>query len=137
MKSYLVSVGMLFFLIFFILQFTSENIAHYKKNALINIVEMHIQQARMEGYFTPDIKDSLVEQIETKVKTDEVEMELTETPVCTRQGYDETNMITYSIKIPMRDVVVMATFFGIPEEDNMYWYTLKGKVSSEKLCDLS
>lgn len=137
MKSYIVGAGMLLILLFFIFQWVSNENAYYKRTMLVNIVESHAQQARMEGYFTPEIKEALTKEIVEKTKTpaSEVIVNVTETKVCTRETFDQSQQISYEVKVPIRNIVAMANFLNIDESDNMYWFPLVGKVSSEKLCD--
>lgn len=138
MKSYIVGASMLLILLFFVFQWVSNENAHAKRLLFTNIVEHHAQQARMEGYFTPEIKQELVEEIMEKTNTQESEIEVnvTETLMCTRETFDQSQQIQYDVRIPIKNVVAMANFFDIEEEDNMYWFPLVGKVSSEKLCDI-
>lgn len=128
---------MLLILLFFIFQWVSNENAYYKRTMLVNVVEKHAQQARMEGYFTPEIKDALINEIVEKTKTpkEQIVVNLTESKICTRETFDQTQQISYEVKIPIDNIVAMASFFNIDEADNMYWFPLVGKVSSEKLCD--
>lgn len=136
MKSYIVSASMLIILIFFIFQWVSNESAHFKRTMLINVVEHHAQQARIEGYFTAQIKASLIKEVEEKIHVPNADIKLTvtETKVCTRESFDSNNQISYKVQIPIKNVVALAGLFNLEDSNNMYWFTLEDKVSSEKLC---
>lgn len=138
MKSYIAGSAVFLILIFFVLQWVLNESAHYKRNTLINIVEVHAQQARINGYFTPEIKAQMVEEIKTKLKVPESEVRivtLTETPKYRSEAFNENEMIQYRVEIPIHKIVAMASFLGIDESSNSYWYPVQGKVSSERLIE--
>jgi len=118
-------------------QFVNEQQMETNRSGFALAIENAAQHARMEGYFTPDIKDDMLEAIEdqTTISKSEVRvLELTETQVCTRQGFSESNQIHYKIAIPIKNVIIGASFLGITDAENMYWYPLQGSVASEKIC---
>lgn len=137
MKSYMVGAALFIFFAIFMIQYVNFQEIHHKQLNLGSIVENHAQQARMAGYFTNEIKTSMIDSIvaEVKVPEDEIQMTLTEGLVCTRTTFSPTSQIQYSVAIPIKDVIAGATFLGISETDNSYMYSLEGSVSSEKLCD--
>ena len=128
---------MLIFMLIFMVQYVNFQEIHHKQLALGSIVENHSQQARMEGFFTTAIKESMINQInkETGIDKAEIKTTLTESLKCTRASFSADSQISYIVQIPMKNVIAGAKFLGINEADNMYWYSLEGNVSSEKLCD--
>lgn len=137
MKSFIVGTAVFLIMIFFVLQWSIEQQGHYKRTALINIVTQHAQQARMEGYFTEDIKTSMREKISDKlhIQQDEIVMEVTDTPKYRTEVFNENEMISYKVSVPMGQIVAMAGLWGLDEDSNSYWYPIEGKVSSERLID--
>ena len=129
---------MFVFLIFFMLQWVSNEQAHFKRSTVINVTAQHAQQARQEGYFTPEIIESMKKEIAEKLKVDEsdvivVESDTTTTPKFRTETFNEYEQIHYKVQIPIKNVVAMAGLFGINEADNQYMFTVSGQVSSEKL----
>lgn len=135
MKSYIVGTAMFLILMFFPLQWALNEKNHYKRNTLINIVEVHAQQARMEGYFTPEIKESLINNIENKLNTNNIKMTLTETPKYRMETFNEYEMIEYHVEMRIDKIIAMPAFFGFDDDTNSYWFPVTGKVSSEKLIE--
>ncbi|RKJ72757.1 hypothetical protein D7X33_21080 [Butyricicoccus sp. 1XD8-22] len=137
MQSFIVSAFMLIFFFMGLTQFVNEQEMETNRSGFALAVENAAQHARMEGYFTPEIKADMLQAIEdqTTISQSEVQIiELTESPVCTRQGFSESNQIHYKIAIPIKNVIAGASFLGITEEENMYWYPQQGSVASEKVC---
>lgn len=137
LKSYIVGATLFFFFILAFIQYVNFQEIHHKQLTLGSIVENHAQQARMSGYFTPTIKESMINEIhqETGVERAEINVNLTETLKCTRTNFDPSAQITYDVSIPIKNVIAGVRFLGIDEADNSYIYSLEGSVSSEKLCD--
>lgn len=137
MQSYIVSAVMLIFFFIGVAQFVNEQEMETNRSNFNVIVENASQKARMEGYFTPEIKEKMLTDIEeqTTISRSEVKIvELTETQVCTRDTFIEDSQIEYKIAIPIKNIIAGAKFLGITEEENMYWYPAQGSVSSEKVC---
>jgi hypothetical protein len=135
MKQLIVFIGLFLIFIFILLQWTANETSHMKRNALLNIVEHHTQQARKSGYFTPEIKENLISDIEDKlyIPRSEIRVTLTETPKYRTDIFNPNELIHYKVQVPIKNIIAMAPFFGLGEDENMYWYTAEGDVSSEKL----
>lgn len=137
MKNFIVSAALLIFFFIALSQFVNEQRMETDRSNFNTIVENASQKARMEGYFSPEIKEEMLTKIEkqTTVSKDEVKIvELTESKVCTRDTFSENSQIEFKIAIPIKNVIVGAKFLGITEEENMYWYPAQGSVASEKVC---
>ena len=137
MQSYIVSAIMLIFFFIGMSQFVNEQEMETNRGTFNAIVENASQKARMEGYFTPEIKEEMLNAIEEQTTIDSSEvriLSLTESEVCTRDTFSEDSQINYKIAIPIKNVVAGASCLGITEEENSYWYPAQGSVASEKVC---
>lgn len=133
----MVGAALFIFFLLFMSQFINFQEINHKKTEMTSAVAYYSQQARMAGYFTPEIKDEMITQIHerTGIEKSEIKVTLTESLKCTRQGFSTDSQINYEVKIPIKNVIAGASFLGIDEADNMHWYSREGSVSSEKLCD--
>lgn len=137
MKQLIVFSSLFMMFIFILLQWTANETSHTKRNILINIVETHSQQARQEGYFTNEITASLKKEIESKlyIPQSEIMVKVTNTPKYRTSTFNQNEMISYEVKVPIKKIIAMSSFLGIDDDDNMYWYKVDGEVSSEKLVE--
>lgn len=137
MKQFIVASALILIFCFFLLQWAANETTHMKRGQLVNIVESHTQEARKNGYFTPENIDSIKKDIEDQlyIPQSDIRISATETPKYRTDHFDPNELIHYKIQIPIKKVVAMSSFLGIGEKDNMYWFTLEGDVASEKLVN--
>ncbi|MEB2301637.1 hypothetical protein LAV72_18700 [Lysinibacillus xylanilyticus] len=138
MKSFIVASSTFLFLIWAFLQGIQYDTIDYKQSESTNIVQMYAQQARQEGLFTESIKKEMIEKIKerTQLEDSSIEVvELTSTQKCRKDTFSENDQITYNVRILIDNVTIGLSLLGILPEDNQYWYTIKGSVSSEKVCE--
>ena len=133
MGKYLIGTLFLLIQVMVFVQGYEQMSTHYTKQSIVTIVETHTQMARMQGYFTPELKNSLVENISSlkKVDAENVTYELTEALVCTREDFSVNDQIKYKIMIPIKQNNVK--LFGGSSDDILY-YPKEGVVTSEKKC---
>lgn len=128
-------IGTLFLLIqiSIFVQGYNQMAVHYTKQSIVTIVETHAQMARMQGYFTPELKRSLIDNIENlkRVDAENVKYDLTETLVCTREHFTTNDQIKYEIIVPIKLKTVK--LFGASGDDILE-YPQRGIVTSEKKC---
>ncbi len=137
MNNFIVNIAMTFITIFFILQFVVDQTNHKHRADFNNVVEASVQDARKEGYFTPEIIDELKTDISKKlyVSENEIDVQVTTTPKYRTNVYNPSELIEYKISVPTKKIVAMAGFFGIDESQNTKPYSISGKVSSERLAE--
>lgn len=135
MKQFIVFLALMFIFVFILLQWTSNETSHMKRNTLFNIVESHAQDARKEGYFTPTNINSLKSDINSKmgISESEIRITVTDTPKYRQSTFDANELISYKVEVPIKNVIAMSQFFGISNQDNQYWFPVEGKVTSERL----
>lgn len=132
MGKYLVGMVLLLFQTLIFYQGYLQMSTNYTKQSINTIVESHAQIARFKGQFTPEIKQSLEDNLKKlkKVDIDNVEYKLTETLVCTRNQFTPEQEITYEIIIPIKNV--NSKLFSGADKDLLY--PQRGSVTSEMKC---
>ncbi len=135
MKEYIVGFAVFLVLIFFPLQWSVNQINHYKIQTTNNIVYNAAQKARTDGYFKQSNLDDLRMQITNKLKVSpaDIRIEATRTPKYRLDNFDEREMIHFEIGIPIDKVIAANIFYGISDQDNSYEYIISGEVPSELL----
>ncbi len=121
-------------LIIFPLQNVLENINHSRISEFDLVVYNACQQARVKGYFTPEI----ISDIKTKLKdafpalTDsDFVIVVTTTPKYRTDTYDNRERIEFDISVPIKKVIMASGLMGISDADNQYVHQQKGYVLSE------
>jgi len=135
MKSYIVLAASFLLLMFFPLQYAVNVVNNYHMSTVDKLVHNAAQQARTEGRFTPQMIDGLKADIAAKLhlSADEVVVNATTTPKYRLNRFDEREMIHYEVRVPIKKIVAMNAFFGIPDADNRSEYMVAGSVPSEVL----
>lgn len=136
MKEFIMGFAVFIVLMFFPLQWTLNQINHYKIQTVNNIVHSAAQKARTDGYFKDyNINDMRADIAQALYINDgDIVVNVTTTPKYRFDSFDEREMIKYEIKIPIDKVIAMHRFFGIDEADNKFDYVIKGEVPSELLA---
>ncbi len=135
MKEYIVGFAIFLVLIFFPLQWSINQINHYKIQTANNIVYNSAQKARTDGYFKQSNLDELRIQLATKLKVEpsKVRIEATTTPKYRLDNFDEREMIYFEVGIPIDKIIAANIFYGISDQANSYEYIISGEVPSELL----
>ncbi len=136
MKEYIVGLAVFLILIFFPLQWSINQINHYKIQTANNIVYNAAQKARTDGYFKQTNIDEMRSQLFTKLKIEpeRIRINVTTTPKYRLDSFDEREMIFFEVGIPIDKVIAANLFYGISDEDNRYEYIIRGEVPSELLA---
>lgn len=136
MKDFIMGFAVFLILIFFPLQWTLNQINHYKIQSVSNIVTNAAQKARTDGYF----KEYNINELKVKiadvlyVDQSEVTINVTTTPKYRFDQFEKREMIQYEIGIPIKKIIAIPGFFGISETENGFEYIIKGAVPSELLA---
>ncbi|OEF99446.1 hypothetical protein BHF71_09040 [Vulcanibacillus modesticaldus] len=135
MKEYIVGFSVFLILMFFPLQWAINQINHYKIQTFNNIVNNAAQKARTDGYFKEYNINELKTKIEDALHIDQsqIRINVTTTPKYRFDEFDQREMISYEIGIPIEKIIAMHRFFGIDEEKNKFEYIVSGEVASELL----
>lgn len=109
-----------------------------KNNDLISqskvIVEAAKEEAKQEGYFTPDIIDQMEASFEDLgIDAGELVINVTTTPKYRLNNFDEREMIEYEIGVPIEKIIAANNFFNISDDDNKTIKFFKGSVASERI----
>jgi len=134
MKQLIVACCVLILLIAFPLQTLLDNSNTAKITLCDKIVRSYAEQASKEGYFTPEIINEMIAELDQKIKgldAGDIIIECTTTPKYrTIDYYDERELITYSVTIPIKNAFIGGVVFS--NEENRT-HTCQGSVTSERL----
>ncbi len=136
MKQFIVLAAILPFLLIFMLQYSVEQVNHYRISLLQQMVTESAQVAKQDGYFTQKNIDSLRNNISSVFNTspESIVIEADTTPKYRVNEFDERELIHYKIEVPIEVLVAGAAFFGISKEENRGMYTIKSYTASELLA---
>jgi hypothetical protein len=136
MNNFIALAIVLPILLFFTAQYTLQLEHQHNMAALETIVESAKEEARQEGYFTPEIIARIRADITAEfrdVSSGEILIDVTTTPKYRTDSYDRRELIEYSIGVPMKKLSAANHLFGISDADNTTIIYIKGSVASEKL----
>lgn len=135
MKEYIVAFAVFLILMFFPLQWTINEINHYKIQTVNNIVHNAAQKARTDGCFLEDNTDEMLEKIAEalNISQSEIRVNLTITPKYRLDQFDSREMIAFEVGVPIDEIIAMRKFLGINEQIDGYEYIITGEVPSELL----
>ncbi|MGD9677611.1 MAG: hypothetical protein AB7V16_04465 [Vulcanibacillus sp.] len=135
MKEYIVGIAIFVILMFFPLQWTINQVNHYKIQTVNNFVHNAAQKARTDGYFKEyninELRMGIAVALD--INQTQVRVNVTTTPKYRLDSFDIREMIQYEIGVPIEEVIAMQSFLGIEDEINGYEYIVKGEVPSELL----
>ncbi len=136
MKEFIIGFAVFILLMFFPLQWTLNQVNHYKIESVNNIVHVAAQKARIEGYFTPDNISEMRDKIANAltISGGDITIDVTTIPKYRFKQFNSNEMIKYDIKIPIKRIVAMNQFFGIDNNSNQLDYHVSGEIPSELLA---
>lgn len=136
MKNFIAGIAILILLVVFPLQNVLEVVNDHKISKFDEIVYRATQTARTDGYFTAaniaELKDNIIDSF-SDVSDSDIYINVTTTPKYRLNAFDEREVISYEISIPVKKIVIAGSLFGINDADNQYRYSKKGYVLSEVL----
>lgn len=116
----------------------SQYVVETKNNHSISLCESVVyaakEQAKQEGYFTPEIIDNMKSEIAKifKIEKGEIIVNVTTTPKYRMNEFDERELISYEIGVPIKKIIGANSSWGISDEDNQMIRYIRGSVASEK-----
>lgn len=125
----------------FVAQPIAQSVLETKNNRNISkfttTVNYAKEQAKQQGYFTPEILDDLSEQLSAQFEVEEgdLEFKVTTTPKYRLNIFDDREMIDYSIGVPIEKIIAGNHIWGIADEENKTVYYIRGSVASERLLE--
>lgn len=126
----------------FILSFFSQSVLDRRNTSISQnfekiVMEEGVARARKEGYFSPDNIQKLKASIALKCDVDEDDITIvaTTSPRYKTSTYNESERITYSVSIPVDQLLATPKFWGITTQANRGVYTVKGSIESELLSN--
>lgn len=133
MKQMIVLLGVLPFLLLFIMQYALEQQNHYRIAMLQQCVYEAKEQAKQEGCFTSAIIQELRSDISNYLDVEEADIliDATTVPKYRVNLFDERELIHYKIQVPIDEIMAGAAFFGISKEENRMMYTIENYTASE------
>lgn len=138
MKDLIVTIAVIVFLLTFPLQYAVEQNNHSKISQFQAIVHNSSERARAQGYFTVDIINDLKQQILQSFPTineSDLIIDVTTSPKYRCNEFDERELISYKIGVPIKKILATPKFWGISEEDNKMMYIIDRQVTSERILN--
>jgi septum formation topological specificity factor MinE len=122
-------------LMVFVMQFAVEQQNQGRIAALQEMVYSAKEQAKQEGRFTPAMKTELGRNIAKYFELDESEVviEADSQIRYRRNRFDERELISYAVKVPIKKIMAGNRMMGISDEDNTGLYVIRGETASERL----
>lgn len=138
MKDAIVAIAVLIILLIFPLQNLRDAAINAKLESFDAAVHSASNIARIDGYFTQDNEENLLNEIkrifpDANEENGEIVINVTRTPKYRTDVFDERELIEYDIKVTVKQVILMGDFLGIPPDKNCFVYGKKGFVASERL----
>lgn len=129
MKEFLAGSAMMLLLSVFLIQFTSNQILHDKLMFAQQDIDTCLQEIKQDGYITTEKKTKLADTLKETLKLDNAS-EITIESTTTTPVY-RGELIDYTIKITVKNVIGAAGFLGIAEDSNKVTKTYSGYIASE------
>lgn len=135
MKQFIVLAAAFILLMFFPIQYGINMVNHYHMKEVSRYVHNAAQQARTDGRFTEENINRLKEQIANKLYIDKslIVVQATTSPKYRLDRFDQREMISYEVRVPISKLLAMHSFFGFAPDHNSMDYVEKGEVASEVL----
>lgn len=136
MKEFIILIIIIPILLYFPVQFVVNEQNHNRMLTVENIVHEAVKTARTDGYFTTTNINKMVADLQTafpSINQSNIVITVTQTPKYRREVFDQREMISYDIEIPIDEIVAMPGMFGISSSDNKFMFPVKGEVTSEVL----
>lgn len=133
MKQMIVLLGVLPFLLLFMMQYALEQQNHYRIAMLQQRVYEAKELAKQDGCFTSanitSLRKDLSEDLD--VAESEIIIEATTVPKYRVNEFDERELIYYKVQVPIKEIMAGASFFGIDDHENQMMYTIENYTASE------
>ena len=134
MKQFIVLMAVLPVMMIFFLQFTADQRHGRIAGEIQEIVYSAKEAAKQEGYFSPENRRRLKEDLgkAAGVDPDEILIE-SDDRIKTRFGVGEERLIYFTVSIPIRGVMAASPILGLTEEENGYRFVIDSYTASERI----
>lgn len=134
MKQLIVALAVVILFLTFPLQYSQENINHYRRTQIDKYVKVAKEKAKANGYFT----DENISELKTNILSvcndlseSDITIDVDKIPKYRTNEFDDRELISYKIGVPVNKIVAANKFYGISDSDNKYVYYSDGKITSE------
>lgn len=128
MKQLITAIACVVLLLVFLPQFTANQASHNKILYVENAVDTFVEEIKQEGYITQTAKQNLEILIADKLDCDVSAVIVSGT---TTGPLIRGSIIEYRVEYPVKDVIAMASFWGIDDNDNTANKVIEGSTVSE------
>lgn len=136
MKDFLMICVLIPLLLYFPIQFTVNQVNHYRMTTVQNIVYKAAKVAQQDGYFTNENINKMRTDLTAafpSINLSQVTIVVTQTPKYRQDVFDNRELIDYDIRIPIDQILAMPQYFGLTDAENKFMYPVKGQIPSERL----
>lgn len=135
LKQLIVGVAMLVIMMAMPFQYALDQKNHANITQLYFYVNNAKEQAKSDGRFTDANIQQLRVNISQKfgVQPGEVVIDVTRTPKYRTTEFDERELISYKIAVPINKIIASPRFFNISDADNKGYYIIENTTTSEKV----
>lgn len=139
MEKFIALALVILLLVAFPMQYAVQQKNHYNISKLQTIVDSAKEQAAQKGYFDTAVKAQMVQSISEQwdIGTDEIIVNTTQAPKYRTTIYDERELISYEVGVPIDKIIAANSLFGISAEDNKTVYYIRGNIASELLQEIA
>lgn len=123
-------------LLSFLPQYANQMKNNRNMDRVDTIVASAKEEARQAGYFTNEITEHMVDEIEKLgFSEDEILVDVTTTPKYRTDAFDTRELIKYKVGVHIEKKIAANYLFGISDAENSGTYYVQGTVTSERLPD--
>lgn len=135
MKQFIVLIATIPILLTLVLNFGQITLNSSKEKKVNELVYTSVQLAKQEGCFTAKNIKNLKTEISKIMKIDEdrIEIEADQTPRYRVNEYNENELISYRVIVPVDKIVAGNKIFGISDSENKGQIIIENAVVSERL----
>ena len=134
MKQLIVLLAVVLILLTFPLQYAVEQKNHHNLSQFQKYVNEAKEQAKIKGYFTPEIISKLRNNILDEfdgINDGDIVIDVTITPKYRTNIFDDREIINYKIGVPINKIVAVPDFWGISDAENQYLHVIDNYTTSE------
>jgi len=135
MKQFIVFLAIFPLMMAFVVQFTLQQNMDLRLELVNEAVYDAKETAKINGYFSDDEVEALRNTLSEIAGCDpgEVSVDVSEDIKYRKGEFDEREMISYSISLPVGRIMAFPSFAGVEEDENIAVYTMEDEFPSERL----
>ena len=135
MKQFIVFLAIFPLMMAFMVQFTLQQNMDYRLELVNEAVYDAKETAKTKGYFSDDEVASLRSVLSeiAGCAEEDVSIEVSEDIKYRKGEYDQREMISYRITLPVGRIMAFPSFAGVDKDENTAVYTMEDEFPSERL----